>query len=327
MSQKPKTTKTKDNKTTNNAQIIAVTGGAGFIGQSLLKTLAEEGYQVRALQNRTPVYAHENITPIEGSLTDAQALKELVQGAHVVIHGAGLIAARRGGEYYKVNTEGTRRLAQVSAYEKVGKFLLISSLSAREFELSHYGNSKKKAEQTLRTVPDLQWDALRPPAVYGPGDMQFLPLMKMVQKGTVILPAGRNARASMIYVDDLVSAILHWVKNAKPTGTAYEVDDGTTNGHRWQDVTEEAAKVFNTKPRYIALPKFAVYGFSYVAYVAEMLMQRVPQLAPEKARQICYPDWVCRDNSLQKAIGWKPKVTVSKGIPQTIRWYQDKGLI
>lgn len=308
-------------------KIVAVTGGAGFIGQSLLKALAEEGYQVRALQNRTPVFEHKNITPIKGSLTDAQALKELVQGADVVIHGAGLIAARRGADYYRVNTEGTRRLAQVSAYQEVDKFLLISSLSAREFELSHYGNSKKKAEHTLRTVPALKWDALRPPAVYGPGDMQFLPLMKMVKKGTVLLPAGRKARASMIYVDDLVAAIVQWVKKAKPTGTAYELDDGATNGYRWEEVTAEAAKVFNTKPRYITLPKFAVYSLSYVSYLAEMLLQRVPQLAPEKARQICYPDWVCRDNSLQKAIGWKPKVTVSKGIPETIRWYQQQGLI
>lgn len=308
-------------------KIVAVTGGAGFIGQSLLKALAEEGYQVRALQNRTPVFEHKNITAVKGSLTDAKALKELVQGADVVIHGAGLIAARRGVDYYRVNTEGTRRLAQVSAYEKVEKFLLISSLSAREFELSHYGNSKKKAEQTLRSVPDLKWDALRPPAVYGPGDMQFLPLMKMVQKGTVLLPAGRKARASMIYVDDLVSAITMWVKNAKPTGTAYELDDGAENGYLWQDVTAEAAKVFETKPRYINLPKFAVYGVSYISYLAEMALQRVPQLAPEKARQICYPDWVCRDNSLQKAIGWKPKVPVSKGIPKTIRWYQQEGLI
>ena len=313
--------------TAPTSKTIAVTGGAGFIGRSLLKALAEEGYQVRALQNRTPLYEHANITPIKGSLTDAQALKDLVQGADVVIHGAGLIAARRGADYYKVNTEGTRRLAQVSAYEKVQKFLLISSLSAREFELSHYGNSKKKAEHTLRSVPNLKWDALRPPAVYGPGDMQFLPLMKMVQAGTVLLPAGRKARASMIYVDDLVSAIMHWVKKSKPTGTAYELDDGTDNGYLWQEVTEEAAKVFKTNPRYITLPKFAVYSISYVSWLAEMLLQRVPQLAPEKARQICYPDWVCRDRSLQKAIGWKPKVDVAKGIPKTISWYKEQGLI
>jgi len=314
------------NQTQKN-MTIAVTGGAGFIGTALLKALAEQGFYVRALENRTPVYTHKNITVIKGNLTNTNALQELVQGADVVVHGAGLIAARRGGDYYKVNTEGTRRIAQISAYEKVAKFLLISSLSAREFELSHYGNSKKKAEHTLRSVPNLAWDALRPPAVYGPGDMQFLPLMKMVKKGTVLLPAGHNARASMIYVDDLASAILHWVKNATPTGTAYELDDGTEGGYLWQDVIAEAAKTLGAQPRYIALPKVAVYAVSYITWLAELALQRTPQLAPEKARQLCHTDWVCRDHSLQKAIGWVPQVKCAQGIPSTIKWYQQQGLI
>lgn len=306
---------------------IAVTGGAGFIGTALLKALAEQGFEVRALENRTPVYTHKNITVVKGNLTNTNALQELVKGADVVVHGAGLIAARSGNDYYKVNTEGTRRIAQISAYEKVKKFLLISSLSAREFELSHYGNSKKKAEHTLRSVPDLAWDALRPPAVYGPGDMQFLPLMKMVKKGTVLLPAGLKARASMIFVDDLAAAIVHWVKNATPTATAYEVHDGTEGGYLWQEVIGEAAKALQAHPRYIALPKVAVYAVSYASWVVEMLLQRTPQLAPEKARQLCYPDWVCRDRSLEKVIGWKPQILCAKGIPATIEWYKQQGLI
>jgi len=144
---------------------VAVTGGAGFIGKALLKALAEAGYQVKALENRTPVLQHQNITPVKGSLRDADALQTLIKGCDAVIHAAGLVAARRSRQFYDVNTEGTRRLAQIATYNNCGRFLLVSSLSAREEKLSHYGNSKQLAEDVLGEFSDMGWDAIRPPAV------------------------------------------------------------------------------------------------------------------------------------------------------------------
>ncbi len=306
---------------------IAVTGGSGFIGQRLLEKLAEQGFKVNALENRTPLYTHENITPIKGGLTDTNALQKLVKGCDVVVHGAGLIAARRGADFYKVNTEGTRRLAQIASYEKNERFLLVSSLSAREFELSDYGMSKKKAEQSLSTFHNLKWDAIRPPAVYGPGDMQFLMLMKMVKSGTVLLPAGRDARASLVFVDDLVDAVISWIYNAKPNSNVYEIDDGMENGYLWQDVAAKAAEILNVSPRYLVPPKSLVQLLSYASFLAGEVTRTIPALPPEKARQLCHHNWVCNDHTLGEDINWKPQVSFDEGFKKTIAWYQAEGLL
>ena len=306
---------------------VAVTGGAGFIGKALLKALADAGVEVRALENRTAVLTHKNITPIKGSLTDTAALQELVKGCDAVVHAAGLVAARKGRAFYDVNTEGTRRVAQIAAYENCPRFLLVSSLSAREEGLSHYGHSKKRAEVALTEIPGLGWDVIRPPAVYGPEDMQFLALMKMIKSGRVFLPAGHKARASVIYVDDLVAAVKAWVLSGEAKQKVYEIDDGKAEGYLWQDVIGFAAQAIGTKPKVVVPPKPALHALSYASWFSGFFTSKPPLLPPEKMRQLCHRDWVCRDSGFMVDFAWQPEVNAKEGFAKTIKWYQRQSLL
>lgn len=306
---------------------IAVTGGAGFIGKALLKTLADEGHEVRALENRTPVVKHKNITPVKGSLQDVAALNRLIEQCDTVIHGAGLVATLQNKQFYKVNTEGTRRLAQIAAYGGCSRFLLVSSLSAREGGLSHYGNSKKRAEEVLHAMPDFGWDVIRPPAVYGPEDSQFLALLKMIKKGRVYLPAGREARASLIYVDDLVAAIKAWVDAGTAHQKIYEIHDGTEKGYLWQEVVDCAADALYTKPRVMVPPRFTVRTLSYASWLSGALTRKTPLLPPEKMRQLCHPDWVVKNTDFNTDFNWHARITAKEGFARTIKWYQQQKLL
>lgn len=310
-----------------NKMQVAVTGGAGFIGKALLNALADAGLQVRALENRSPVLSHKNITPIKGSLTDTAALQELVKGCDAVIHAAGLVAARKGRAFYDVNTEGTRRLAQIAAYENCPRFLLVSSLSAREAGLSHYGNSKKRAEHALAEMPDIGWDVIRPPAVYGPEDTQFLELIKMIKGGRVFLPAGRQARASIIYVDDLVAAVKAWALSGQTKQKVYEIDDGTPEGYLWQDVIGYVATAVGTKPKVVVPPKMTLRLLSYASWLSGFVSRKAPLLPPEKMRQLCHADWVCRKSDFPADFGWQPEVKGEKGFAQTVAWYKGRNLL
>src|SRR5690606_32228931 len=140
------------------------------------------------------------VEPISGDLGSDTALAALVQGVDVVVHCGGLVAARSAAEFHRVNAEGTARLLRAAAAAGRPRFLLISSLAAREPQLSPYAVSKRQAEEILRRqAGGLAWQALRPPVVYGPGDRATLPLFRQFDRGLVLHPSG-NGRFSMLYV-------------------------------------------------------------------------------------------------------------------------------
>ncbi len=140
--------------------------------------LATRGYRLRLLQHRSPVTPPPNAdaTLIQGDLHDAAALRRLVAGADAVVHAAALVKARHPSDFMRVNGAGTALLAAVTADAATGredapaKFILLSSLAARHPTLSPYAASKLAAEQAVAVYPSLRPLALRPPAVYGPGD-------------------------------------------------------------------------------------------------------------------------------------------------------------
>ena len=108
--------------------------------------------------------------------------------------------------------------------------LLLSSLAAREPHLSHYARSKRAGEAVLEGMDDLQWCAYRAPAVYGPGDKELRPTLDGMRRGLAAVP-GHSGRFSLIYVDDLVDAMLRWLDSPPASGSVFELDDGTHHDH------------------------------------------------------------------------------------------------
>ena len=219
---------------------IALTGGTGFIGTHILDRLCAQGHTVRLLVHKTLPTLQENqeqkVTLIKGSLTDPEILKSLTEDVEAVLHCAALTKARKKSDFYKMNTEGTRLLAEAAQKNGVRKILFFSSLAAREPHLSSYADSKHKAEEALKTIDGLKFDIFRPPAVYGEGDTDFLDLFRMIQKGTGLLIAGEEAIVSLVHVEDLVNATLHWLDHVEPSHSTYEIADPQIDGHLWKDV-------------------------------------------------------------------------------------------
>ena len=187
-------------------QAAAVTGATGFVGPHLVAALARQGWTLRLLIRRwTPLPSLPGVEAeiVWGDLADEASLKRLVDGADAVVHAAGLIKARRSAEFDAVNRDGTARL---SALAPDVPFLLLSSLAAREPQLSPYAASKRAAEEAIarRSGP---WLAVRAPAVYGPGDRETLAYFKMAKRGFALQPDRPQARLSLIHVEDLAEAL------------------------------------------------------------------------------------------------------------------------
>ncbi len=161
--------------------ILAVTGGTGFVGRRLIDLALERGHQVRALTRR-PQEPREGVEWIEGSLEDRDALERLVTASDAVIHVAGVINAPDAAGFEAGNVTGTLAMLAAATAAGTQRFIHVSSLAAREPELSQYGASKARSEDLVRSS-GLDWVIVRPPAVYGPGDKETLELFKMAKAG------------------------------------------------------------------------------------------------------------------------------------------------
>src|SRR3954462_770091 len=188
---------------------LAGTGGTGFVGSHLLRLALGQGYDVRAL-TRGWKPPEDEIAWVDGALDRPETLQKLATGADAVIHIAGLLTARDRGDFEQVNVGGTANIIDAARKAGVKRFIHVSSLAAREPELSDYGWSKARSEQVVG-ARGLDWTIVRPPAVYGPGDRETLELFKMAKRGLVFLPPA--GRMSVIEVSDLSRFLLTLIRH------------------------------------------------------------------------------------------------------------------
>ena len=299
---------------------VAVTGATGFIGKNLIQRLAGAGWTVRAL-TRTTKPDSKNLHWITGTLEDTAALNDLVTTADYIIHCAGRVRGSSSAEFLKTNRDGTANLlAAVQQSAPDARFLLVSSLAAREPHLSWYANSKFQAEQYLSShAGRIRWTIFRPTAVYGPGDREMAPLFRATRLGLLPLTGSRDARFGLIYVDDLVEAILSWMKASGPVTGIYELDDGTPGGYDHEAVKRIASQVWKRSVRSLPVPVSMIRAVARVNLALAGLLHYSPMLTPGKVRELQHPDWVCDTDKLMKVTDWRPTKRLQDALPMALQ--------
>ena len=299
------------------SRTLAVTGGTGFVGRHLLRMALGEGYDVRAL-TRGWKPPEADIAWVDGALDRPDSLLKLASGADAIIHIAGLINGDRQA-FDRVNVGGTAAMIDAARKAGVRRFIHISSLAAREPELSAYGASKAKSEK-LVAASGLEWTVIRPPAVYGPGDRETLELFRMARRGLVALPP--PGRFSVIHVEDLCRLILSTIDEPETVAELYEPDDGTEDGWDNRHFAKSLGRAFDRRATTLSMPKFALRAASRI----ERVMRRSKaKLTSDRVDYFCHPDWVVTAERRPPAALWTPKVKTPTGLRQTADWYRAEG--
>jgi uncharacterized protein YbjT (DUF2867 family) len=304
--------------TSPRSPTLAITGGSGFVGGHLIRAAREAGYALRALTRgwRPP---EEGIEWIEGALDQPDSLEALAAGADAFVHIAGLINAPDRAGFEAVNVAGTANAIDAMRRAGVRRFVHISSLAAREPELSDYGWSKAKAER-LVSASGLDWTIVRPPAIYGPGDRETFELFKMARRGFVALPP--KGRFSVIHVDDLTRLILKVAAEPETIGETYEPDDGTENGWDHRHFARTLGRIFGRRAATVAVPKVVMKG---AAQMDRLVRRSRAKLTPDRVRYYCHPDWVVTAKARPPATLWAPEIRTPTGLKATAEWYQAQG--
>jgi nucleoside-diphosphate-sugar epimerase len=307
--------------------VVAVTGATGFVGRKLVPQLAAAGWRVRLLMRRDPVVPEWlGVEPqiVAGDLLDAGALARLVDGVQHVVHVAGLIKAARRRDFFAVNAAGSEALAlAMTRYAPEAHLLHISTIGAREPQLSDYTASKRAGEDAVRRVLGAKATVLRPPAVYGPGDRETLLFFQLGRGRFIPLAGPAAARAAMIHVADLVAVMAAMLPASD--GGVWTAADDHPQGYSWAEVFAEAARaVGNSRARLFHAPAALLRGIALAGDVGR-LFGNANMICTQKLRELRHRDWTVNPREHARPAGWTPRFTLQQGFADAVRWYRAAG--
>jgi 2-alkyl-3-oxoalkanoate reductase len=311
------------------SRLVAITGATGFFGRYIVRAFANEGWRLRVLARQPvdhPQLSDLKLDVVTGDLSDRQALRALVDGADAIVHAAGLIKASNAAAFETVNVHGTANLVRAIEERSVAaRVLLVSSMAAREPQLSTYARTKRAAEELFKSVisPRCAWTIVRPCAIYGPWDRETLTIFRAVDYHVFVRPRIAHGRVAVIHAADAASAIVSLCDRG-PTGTLFELTDERTQGYSWDEIVGTAETAMDSKALVIALPGPAVRAAAAVSLAAARVLRRTPMFTPEKAREILHADWGSRAERQPPRDLWRPAIGLVQGFRDTVSWYRDR---
>ncbi len=321
---------------------VLVTGASGFVGHHLVDDLISEGFEVRCLVRKTSKTSHlqGKVELVYGEVTIPESLEEAVKNVKYIIHMAAVVKALKKEDYYKVNTQGTINLftKMLQHSKTIERFVYISSQAASKpsdvpinedepsSPVTNYGKSKLKSEEFLRKyIHDIPITIIRPSAVYGPEDKEFLPVYKMIKNGfEPILKDGKN-KVSMVYVKDLSKSIIQAMKSPNTIGKTYF--SAYPEPISIIDFYKEIEKALNKKfVLRIPIPVSIFYTFAAINTVISKVTGKPSMFNFDKVNEL-KNSWVCSSEKLIKDTGFKYSYDIKTGIKETINWYLERGML
>lgn len=301
---------------------VALTGGTGFLGQHIVNALIGAGWRVRLLARR-PLPAAPGLETVAGGLSDPGALDRLLDGADVLVHAAGLIKAARPADFFTVNRDGSRALAE-AALRRGGRLrtVVVSSLAAREPGLSDYARSKREGEDALLRSGLDDVVVVRPTAIYGPGDRETAVFLRAA--GGPVLPVPRVAagRVTLIHAGDCAAAVAALCA-AGPGGRIFELSDRRAEGYSWRELAREILTAAGSRARILEVPAGVFRAVAALSAGIAGLSGRAAMLGPGKVRELFHADWSSAPERQPPGDIWRPEMELKEGLAQTVGWLRQ----
>ncbi len=319
-----------------------VTGANGFIGSHLVDRLLASGCTVHGLVRESSDLKWLDSSRVHLHKVDMvqpdfmiPALEEL----DYIFHCAGLTNAKSRSSYFQVNATAcsnlyeqcqkrVRRIKSIvhlSSLAAVGPCLqgdlVDESTSCRPVTL--YGESKLAGEEiALRFSGSLPVTVIRPPVVYGPREKNFFTFIKLIQKGWGLQIGRAGKELSLIYVSDLVQAMLKACHPSKQQGRSYFVTDGRV--YAWERVAKECARIMNVKVKTLRIPEAALVPVALFFEAWASFSSKPPLFNRERMIDIRQNSWSASPVKFFKTFDFEPQYGLNQGLVETINWYRQE---
>ena len=311
---------------------LMITGANGFIGQALCAESIRRGFRIKCATRSSGNQTSNADALVVGIIDGKTDWSGSLLGVDVVIHLAARVhvmnetASDPLEEFSRVNLHGTANLARQAAHAGVKRFVYVSSIgvngkrtvgvqafSEGDTPRPHnaYAYSKWLAEQALWKISHetgMEVVIVRPPLVYGPAVKgNFLKLLTAIGKGFPLPLRGAVNKRSLVYLGNLVDALISCATHPAAVGQTYLIRDG-------EDVStatlmEKIACALGKKNHSFYLPLSLLR-------IAAVLLKRSSQI------EQLFGSLQVNDEKIRRELFWTPPFTVDQGLHETIDWYR-----
>jgi dihydroflavonol-4-reductase len=278
---------------------IFITGGTGFIGTHLIQRLSKMGgHEIRCLARQssdTRVMDACGVQKVMGDVNDREALLRGMDGCDCLLHLANLYSMWRPdpAEFERVNVDGTRMVLECALEAGVKRVVNVSTIAvygqpaqipireetpAGDVLFSEYGRTKAEGDRIawdLYHTRGLPMVALYPGIVLGAGDDkasgQYIQDIIARRVPSIIFC---RSRATYVYVEDVVDAILRAAELPGVVGQRYLIGKHVLDGRAYADLISEISGVRLPWPPY---PDFVVMAVSYFLTFLASFTRRPPR--------------------------------------------------
>ena len=322
---------------------ILITGASGFIGSFIVEEAIKRGMETWAAVRKTSSREYltdERIHFIELDFTSEERLTEQLRGHQFdyVVHAAGVTKCIDKQDFFRVNTEGTKHLANaiVALQMPVRRFVYLSSLSIfgaireqqpyediRESDTPQpntaYGESKLLAERFLETT-SLPYVILRPTGVYGPRERDYFLMVKSIKHHVDFSVGYKQQIITFVYVRDVVQAVFLALER-DVVGRKYFLTDG------WSYKSSNFSRIINSELDYpwclhIKAPLWVLRVVTFFGEYFGRITHHMTALNNDKYHILRQRNWKCDISPAVNELGYKPEWQLARGLYETMQWYR-----
>jgi len=323
-----------------------VTGGTGFIGSSVIRTLLERGIAVRALcrpaSPRTNLKGLD-VEAVDGDLLDPGSLRRGMQGCELVFHVAALYSfwVRPRNSIYATNVDGSRHTFDAAREAGAERIVYTSSVAALGLRadgspadettstsvdrvIGDYKRTKFLAEQlALQYAKELPIVIVNPSFPVGPRDAKPTPtgqtILDFLNRK---LPAYLDTGMNVVDVEDV--ALGHWLAADRGNvGERYILGGENLTMKAMLDLLSGITGL--PAPR-IRLPYAPILALSYAnAALCSLLPGMTPRMTPATIRMSRHRMYFDPGKAIRE-LGF-PQTPARDALAKAVSWYQDNGYV
>lgn len=315
-----------------------VTGGAGFIGQHVVRKLLSRGFEVFALarsEKSAALLRRLGAQVVPGDINDQDSMRDTMTGSDVVFHLAGWYHyGQKGREQAEaINVAGTRSVLQLAHELGVPRIVYTSTVvvlgdtggelvDESFFQggpfLSEYDRTKWLAHYKV-AVPLMEKGApiiiVMPGVAYGPGDTSWLAeLMRLFYRGLLPAIPGPDTVVTYAHVEDIAEGIVLAAEKGKIGESYILAGPAVPLGEMvdfWAHLTGKRAPA-------LGIPAKLVRPLAPVVGQASSLLS-LPSVFSDELTTILGTTYTARSDKARTELGWQTR-PLQVGMLETFEW-------
>jgi nucleoside-diphosphate-sugar epimerase len=316
---------------------VFITGANGFIGRACANFLRTKGIDSCGID----FVANPEANVIAADLFAVDKWRGLLEGCDAVLHTAAVVSqALSEDETWRVNVLGTQVVLDAASQSGTGRFVHLSSVAALGFEHEGcmdesmplracgqpYRDTKIASEHLVlnyHTSGKVDGCIIRPADVYGPGSRPWviLPIEEMKKKKFLVPVEGMFGP---VYIDDLIKGIYLALTKQAASGQIFQLSGfGEVSNLEYFGYL---AKMVGLRKVPSVPSKLAIAGTT-VFEKAVHLAGKTTEINPLTMIMLSRPSADYSHAKAKKLLGYKPGVTLDKGMQHCAAWLRQQGMI